>query len=496
MKKNYKKWLCLFLSASCALSFTSSRSQKVSFPSKIGERVKEKKMKKEDQMYKTYFEKSLLSYPDGLSFSKKEIQKLIESAFTTQDCKNTFDGNVQEIIEKIKKNTEDYLQKYPSYQNPFTQEDLSFFIESILEDILEDLCFSGNDYSEDLCRMQELSLVVSNQTEKENVFATHIASEHVIILYDQTMKKMEKNQANFLKELKLTLEHEINHDRQYACDCRKNQTYKNFDYTKDYSTFLKESSAESELYNLHPVEKQENSYSYLAERSYESFLLLLSLFKEDATIEDYYNSIFDTNLLYFYDFFDLSNEQDLVDFYNILYSMDATLGNNNYVYDYYQKNTLGLKEAKKAVGYTYKNNLWNLVLSDMVSYTSTHEDFSFEENMTLFLILEDLFQKDYSTEKSANYIYDPTYLQEFTSSKETYLQFLEEHYKKEVSSYEEKGREEAKHIRFLLYEDSLDSSVAAHLLKRFPLLKSILYPFDEYDNFLNKEEKAYQKVKK
>ena len=69
------------------------------------------------------------------------------------------------------------------------------------------------------------------------------------------------------------------------------------------------------------------------------------------TIEDYYNSIFDTNLLYFYDFFDLSNEQDLVDFYNILYSMDATLGNNNYVYDYYQKNPLFLFDILKKLYY-------------------------------------------------------------------------------------------------------------------------------------------------
>lgn len=102
------------------------------------------------------------------------------------------------------------------------------------------------------------------------------------------------------------LSHEFSHLRSVACKHRikKGQKFNEI-LGSDFATAILESSAESSIYAMneygyHDVNSLDFTYS--DERKEESLILMLGLFCEDKTYEDYYNAIVDSNPEAFYDF--------------------------------------------------------------------------------------------------------------------------------------------------------------------------------------------------
>ena len=107
-------------------------------------------------------------------------------------------------------------------------------------------------------------------------------------------------------------------------------------------------------------------------------------FKENRTVNQYYDAIFDSDLEQFYYYFGLETEEDYLDFYHILYAIDSSYGRTSFLFDYYDKSSISGNESKEAIGYAYRNDIFNKVLADMVEYTESHNDFSWKENLALF----------------------------------------------------------------------------------------------------------------
>ena len=87
-----------------------------------------------------------------------------------------------------------------------------------------------------------------------------------------------------------------------------------------------ESSAESYLKNKvynDSILYSDYDYNYYFERMDEAFILLLGLCHEGGDIDNYYNSIFESDLDKFYEFCGAETEKEKLQVNNILYSIDS-----------------------------------------------------------------------------------------------------------------------------------------------------------------------------
>ena len=292
------------------------------------------------------------------------------------------------------------------------------------------------------------------------------------------------------------------------------QQYQSIDYNSPFVSFLTEASAESELYNLEKVGDLDDAttydYSYISERESESLVWLLSLFQEDVSISDYYDAIFNADLEQFYHYFGLETEEDYLDFYHILYAIDSSYGRTSFLFDYYDKSSISGNESKEAIGYAYRNAIFNKVLADMVEYTVSHNDFSWKENLALFytvklIVLNHAHESEKLEDGSYRYIFDSDFSQSFWNSNMKYMEFLSNHYEldRDVLVEEEQGIYDniVSYVDYYSdgYDVSLYDEVSQSLLDKFPLLQPILFSStisdSVYDSFVKENNFSYQKVK-
>lgn len=491
----------------------------------------------EDFDYAGYFDSIDVKYRNSqLYISDQEILDIVSRAKTKKECSFVFDGSISNLKEKIQNNSFQYVSNHSEYISIFfdgsgdnqmreIQEACTCAFDSVIETLITS---ATNNLDEDICCMQMLSIVLGDTSKIENdtlsrfevgtIPAVNVSEKNLIILdYPSILEACQnENFSNITEAIALTLKHELNHVRQDSCSCRIDsfQQYQSVDYNSPFVTFLTESSAESELYNLDEAEecagKTTYDYAYLSERASESLLWLLSLFQEDVAISDYYNAIYDADLEKLYNFFGLETEDDYLDFYHILYAIDSSYGRTSFLFDYYDKDVISSNESRKAIGYAYRNDIFNKVLSNMVEYTESHSDFSWEENLALFytvklIVLDRAYESEKLDDGSYRYIFDSDFSQAFWDSNLKYMEFLSNHYGVDMNVLFEKEQVIYANIVSSVnyycdgYDVSLYDEVSRSLLNRFPLLQPILFSSNvsdtTYENFIKENHFSYQKVK-
>ena len=487
--------------------------------------------------YANYFDSIDVKYRNSQFYvSDEAILDIVSSAKTKKECSFVFDGNISKLKEKIQNNSLQYVSNHSEYFSIF----LDYSSDSQMREI-QDACTSAlniaienlirsatNNLDEDICRMQTLSIVLGDTSQIKNdslskfevgvIPAVNDEDENLIILDYPSIVEACQNElySDVFDAITLTLEHELNHCRQDACSCRMDasQQYQSIDYNSAFVSFLTEASAESELYNLEKVKDFEDTttydYSYISERESESLLWLLSLFREDITISDYYDSIFDADLEQFYHYFGLETKEDYLDFYHILYAIDSSYGRTAFLFDYYDKDVISSNESRRAIGYAYRNDIFNKVLADMVEYTESHNDFSWEENLSLFytvklIVLDKAYEYEKLDDGSYRYIFDADFSQAFWDSNLKYMEFLSNHYELDMNVLieEEQGIYGSVVSSMDYYCDGYDVSfydeVSLSLLDKFSLLQPILFSSNisdsVYDSFVKENHFSYQKTK-
>lgn len=507
----------------------------------VEEEIKEVDKLKIAEEYENTFSEYDVDYAlEDYFISHEEVEDIIKHANIETVC--TFDEDVKasDILDIISKNTADFIKENPEYESLFIDYDevgekfdeQVDFENQLFSVLLDVFIKSTNDISEDACKMQDLKIAfVDTPEEIEGMENVHKLIYHddeedmdlILGVYDEEKNFILLNKEDMLKTaeidscsyedvLYLTLYHELNHMRQEKCNCRMEQDskYSSINYSQDAISTLMESSAESELYNLKKdysyLEKNHYSYTYFKEREDESLLLLMALFSEKGTPEDYYNAIFDSDLAALYEVFDLKSDEEIYDFYKLLFIIDTFNYRTYLPFDYYETDIVEWEQANEfehILGKTYRAEIFSNTLAKLVEYTKNNENFTFQDNLMIFNIIKNSVCEDayYFVEDEDEYkhAYDEEIVKTIGYLDKKYKAFLCEFYGVTMDEIKE-----AEEYDIMLYGDALCSYVQTgdaiferfemdcyNLVNRFPLLRPIMYTklyyFDRYNEMFNED---------
>ena len=478
-------------------------------------------------------------YYEDCLFNEEEIDNILETTLNTKECHFQFDGNIDNLLALIKGNSDEYLKEHSEFVSAFPENgELLLFqtyfklsIERALEEILEN---NTNEINEDFHKIQSLKIVFSDTSNCDESYVMGyydneqnliVINYNVISLYAEHCIEFEFGESisnedkrtkkyNQISELLyLTICHELNHSRQCLCDCRKeDENNSHLSYDGDNIMTIIEASAESELYNLNKIrfygeDKNTYDYSYPSERNDESLLLLLALSKNENTLDDYYNSIYDADMKDFLDFYSLDNIEDIRKFYNILYIIDGKNNRSQLPYKMYTEDELETKtvlDYEKDIGFAYRNDIFTMSLYNLVEYTKNNNNFCLKDNLMIFNVIKNQIADGalYYVEEDGKYkeAYDESFVLQLVELENKYVDFLGEYYS--VSETEIRKIENDLYwygsclMDIVLGQSDYTNKYyfeSMNLLQEFPVLKAILfsqsYYFDEYNNLIdcNKE---------
>lgn len=465
--------------------------------------------------FSQYFTSNDLEYT-GLEslLTDEEIADVIECSKTTSKCDFVWDGDIEKVKGAVRTNSSEFLKEHEGFSSAFCEvsgNDFDLFqcqiwFETAFDQVIDDLVAnSSGDISEDICKFQTLSIVFGEIEGNLSTMGFYQDNTNTIVLcYKSIMEVCEYTGESFSAFLTRVLSHELNHTRQIICEDRlqKGQQYKEICCKTDDISLVTEASAESAFYNVNDGSLNKDYFIYSYERKYEALLFLFAVCNENAEVEDYYNSIFDTDLEKFYEFLGCDSEEDIYSFYKILGSMDAALGRNSDLDSSFE--TIG--DTKRFIGYNYKVNLFHHILSDMIDYTCNHSDFSLEENLALFKIVRTvLCDSSYTVNEESERIYDPAFVTSFKVSEDMYYSFLSIYYQTSISQMEQLEETYVNEMMDRISRLSVTGDDTSYqpgdtlFLERFPLLEPVFRATDvmayDYDFFVENNDTIYAKKK-
>ncbi|MCI8347295.1 MAG: hypothetical protein HFJ12_05070 [Bacilli bacterium] len=461
--------------------------------------------------YLGYFSSIQVSYPnEDLYPSEKKIDKILSKDETYCEYEHQDTMTVDQLFHMIKKNSIQYAKNHPKFRTPFVNSQLrlqddrefmsSIYFEGALENTLEEIKKeSSNDYLEDICRIKNLKIVFGDlySSPLSSVCGEYDPKCNRIILDPKAIEDMPKK-YEWNDETKLyqdVLKHEFFHLRSTSCEHRakKGQKFKEI-LGDDSVTSIKESSAESFIYVTDEFGYQDvNSYNfaYSEEREDESLILLLGLFHDNKTYDDYYNAILDSNPEAFYDFCGAKTKEERHNLYKILAAIDGKNCRNDIAFKAKKSDEISQGDAEKKIRYNYKLDIFHKVINNMIDYTSTHPDFTIDKNLEIFSIIENciLDNNYYLNQKNS---YDQSFILDIYQSEIKYLDFLAEYY------FKGEGKDHS-FIQVYYQKDcyDYDEDAITHedewWMSEFPLLKPIVfahdYTTDNHQDFLEKNKK-------
>lgn len=442
--------------------------------------------------YLEYFSSVKVSYPyEDLYPSKRKIDKILSRDKTYCEYEHQDTITVNELFRMIKKNSIQYAKKHPKFRTAFESSGLqdrdlipSRYLKFYLWETLTEMKKkSSNDFLEDICKMKDLKIVFGdlNSSPQFSVCGEYNYKSNRIVLDPVAIKNMPKKSKYDVKPdvYQDVLEHELYHLRSVACKHRMEKGQKFREILGDsFVTTIKESSAESSIYTMAENVSRDvdsNDFMYPEEREDESLILLLGLFHDNKTYDDYYNAIMDSNPEAFYDFCGAKNTEERHNLYKILAAIDGKNGRNNIVYTIKKSDEISLADGEKKIRYNYKLDIFHKVLSNMIDYTSTHPEFTIEKNVEILNIIEDCIL-DYNTFLNQNNSYDQSFILDIYQSETKYLDFLAEYY------FKGEGKDHSfirSHYQRKIYNpDEVIRYDNEWWASEFPLLKPILFVHD------------------
>lgn len=338
-----------------------------------------------EKRYYDFFDNYKVKYnfSKGLA-SSKDVEKLDELAASKQECDFKFIGSNDDLVAKIIDNTNKYIEKHPSskYINALDSDDVRYKAMTLnLKNTLSDeiALIQANKLSsnsnEDLCKLSDLVVLLYTEPIDNNLCGNYVNKDNKITIYLDNVININYLAIDFFTQASEIFLHEIDHARQYICKDREEKEELTFN---KYTTSIVESSAESAIYN----ENNSKYYSdmlgneniYFSERCFEDELQLLTLTDEDTNLNDYYASIFDSDIDAFLDYFNIKTEKDKKAFLNILREKDAIFLRNNIAKSIAFNDELTVKEASDIIGYGYKVEIMRLALRNVIATNMEREE--------------------------------------------------------------------------------------------------------------------------
>lgn len=428
---------------------------------------------------------------------------------------------IERVVECIKNNSN------KKYKNKKLKSTLEFFVEEngqmtkrsidlyeILKEALENTFLNAtNDIAEDLCVLENVTLVVDYGHYQNNTAMEYKSKDKTIIIYFNTiLDSLEISISSDIEdELKDVLYkdicHEIAHARQDSCKHRSSENHMTLNEFTSVPTYI-ESTAESSLYSLKIDKNAKNHFGhpYIDEREQEALWLLIGV--TNPSIDEYYNAIFDADINAFYNFFGLESLDDKTAFNKILYAIDSLNGRTAFIALATGSNVIERDALEKLVGYDYRTDIYRLALKNLAKYTCENPKFSLEENLLLFslmktMVAEDTYSYYYGSEE--NTTCDISMARDMYLLTHYYYDFLGSTYG--VNLNDIKNLETECNINYLinlangadlsLYALEDEMKTCEKLIARFPVLKTILFAnpllFSDNYSFLEKAREVEQK---
>ena len=352
---------------------------------------------------------------------------------------------------------------------------------------------------EDMCHMKTLKIL--NQTfENKKVLAKYDEKSNTIYI---DYNKIETNFQNtshsdkkeFIFYLARNLEHELNHCREFKCDCRKNENSVTNIASFRVLKFLIEASAESGTYNFNSEimhQTTSKDYSYYDYRKEEANLLFLVLFKENKTLEAYYQTIFNSDIQGLFTYFDIETREEARTFLNITYSIDALLKENDLYYYLAEQygNIYTEQEIKEKIGYAYKLDIYKIALKDLIDEISKKK-IDLNETLYLYNFLKSYLLIDTSTYKENTFNFNPSFLESINQLENYFYTYIKEYFNTTDENIKEMEKKSLySFINFNQNETQLErESIFQNLVEKYPLLKTIAWThsstvFNLFDNQL------------
>lgn len=419
-------------------------------------------LSKKAKDYVEYFKEFHVAYAYEAFYSSQVIvDSILDGVTKDSESKCSYKGStdVDQLVEKIKRNSESAVLKNNDFSSFFG---LSSTLDSCFEKALNStISGASNNINEDICRMQTLSIyfanlptgTISEYDEKEN--AIKFSKNFLLEVKSQlgALAPMMSDDLLYYSVMPGLLRHTFNHVRSFKCNCNKNQTISSFKYEEDndYVPFYLESSAENQISD---ISTSASVLSYSKEKDYEKMLLTLALFTGN-NVDDFYNSINDTDYEAFWNFFGAKEKEDIYELFKIIYAMDASLGRNSLPNKVREQTEVHLSD-KDIIGNSFRNDLFRITLKNLVEYTDSSKDFTLSDNILIYNIIKSTLYKRAAKDWDKN--------EDFCSLESKYFKYVSTHYgvsQKEIDTVMCKGK-------------SFDSKEEiGALVKRFPLLASI-----------------------
>lgn len=392
-----------------------------------------------------------------------------------------------EIANRIKENSASIPMSHSNFFECNKNVDM---IASIIDEIKEN---NTNNVNEDIHTILSIKIYYKDYYDlssfkiEDTTLAYYDEDTNILIVNKYNILTMSDLEGKTYDEvLKQILAHEFNHIRQDKCSCRIFDL-NDLEYSDNSMTFIKESSAESELYNIKDSYTEYGIYQY--ERELETEILLLSILS-DSEIDEYYNAIFDTDLKALHEFFSLKSEEDINDFNQIIYQMDALLYRNSY--NTLENTYIDTADYELSIGYNYKIEIFKRCILNLLTKTN-NKNISLEENLTIFNIIKNILIKNAFTyrEEDDHFIRvtDSNFIESFKELEEKYIEFLSVYYDTEIEEIRSLEEVEIKCIivninNIIDGKDVINykDEEAFEILNKYPLINNILNTTDIYQS--------------
>lgn len=425
------------------------------------------------------------------------LDELLEENETIEDCSYKFDGNIGTVVDQIIKNTNEFIKDNDNFTSAFAND--NSYRSAITECLRNIATYCNNDLNSDFHQISNMAIVLGNRDyfsqENELLLYTAVYENDLnIIIVNQELLQSIIEYNDFPKSsfIYYVISHEVNHTRQNVCPCNEDYKYSAFNYSLDGCSFLIESSAESDLYNTRDFEDILLQFSYQDERKSEGELFLLSILNHEDSSQ-YYNAIFDIDYEGFFDFLNLTTDEEKLNLLRIIESIDAKYCRNNIPYNIYDDvSKVTYNELIGKIGFTYKELIFKRCLINLINYTEENPDFSLQDNLVILNIIKSyLIDETYTyaeNDENISRIYDTDTISNMMNMESIYVNYLVAKYNtseesiREYESIEVKVLIEA--IMAIAAEDDKDygvyTSYAQELVSKFPMIIPILQANNDY----------------
>ncbi len=407
------------------------------------------------------------------------LADLASSSVSAENC--TYEvTDIDETVDIIKENTEVFCKNHKDYGNFFENDDDN---EKLFRQALEEV-FDGasNVTREDFHKLSEISVTIDGpETDFDGLYNPDLDTltlwpDNINGSYEYDTELSYGGKMSYRDFYKHVIKHELEHVRQEKCACRTGQKYDSIliDISDDkmIGHAACESSAESYIGRQDEnYDENEKYYTYSSKIEIEKVLWLLSMFN-DNEVEDYYNSLFDSDLSKYYEFFGVGKNLDLSEFAIINYSLEGVKADNYLstdIQDLTGANTQ--KRFKEEIGMAAYYDVFRIMVRGLIS-NSNRLNLSLEEDVHTYLNIKDIILKYgvYTIEENGDnydFIYEDEFVEKMDECEELYKDYLKEKYDASAD-YLETAEEEV-----IDEFDYTDSKIYKKITKKFPIIEDI-----------------------